>query len=1544
MNESSIEVTADGDVGTALESLKRALLALKATGTDGFEGLVASVLGDISGEEFRLAASGSQHGMDGGTIQPKAEIVFETKLYTGAINKNEVISKIGEIGANGGADLWVLGATIGIPKQLADITIALAEKLGFPVLILDWETTAFPRLASACAGAKDAALAFLRKNLTDAGLVSGAETALGLIARHPDFVARFDDIKKELRGPTLGLCLALKANAQWLEAAFSDKRRAKQCFGQTLTPLGDTGVPVLPRETITGAMIGHLQAANGAILAVIGDEGCGKSWALAQSVMALPERPLVIIIPAKEVNETGSYQNLEELFINRLLAQTGDMPTDANRARWRHRFSAWRHETHSRPTMIVWVDGLNENVSVHWHRWLSGASLELQAMGGKLVFTSRRKFYADQLEHSVDALIDSVTVPEWTDAELDAILLEKGISSAQISGEVRASLRNPRILGIAFNLFATAQIVDFNELSVSRLLFEYIQTCGRDDLLGEKSNLFARRLAEHAQATLDKANRQETEDLTLFDIASFAGKTTYSLSTELLYAAEGQFYKPHEDATSYELSDHGLNLALGIAVVRELERAEANGHDVGDKLQEILEPVEALDRTADVVFNAMVAACADPGKSDAVRVPLIVQYLGLQNTNQNLYPAFVAIGRVAASAAMQAFYQMMISAEKRGHADWLLSALREHRQHDKNWEIISRHVKQWLRQHSLDPHLSAFPHMEGAEKEKNLKKAEGDLAERLEALTPVERTFLEQNLTRDDAVNTAPLIENAFLLLTGMPLADFAEALVAWVFGRNLNASIHARTDDFHYLIGFNRQDWLATKDALLAAVARFDIPEISRTGLWTLIHVWSAIDSEELATKAEDAKEPLWPEELKDMRRSWRRIENYCETDPCDPASPAPTNIARAMAELNESDFSRLYQGRFTTMENHLLSDTSTGLARFAPDFATQTQRRIIDTILNLKAANFKLAVRDLADHSPTLNQQDIAQLLNKAHVFSVAKPLKDQSSRDSWVASQYALLAAMPHLSGDEQLAALLDLPPHGMILLNTTELFVPASEQALEAALEAARGGNRTDSQVTLLAFARFSGTPLSPRSLEIVGEFLNHADSTVRCVAFQIAAHRKDPALIQAAIDNGWTAKMLAQGEHSLEIFYGSRVLIEAAKIGLLSIADAIERISPELYGYAAKTLDVEAGRRIAGILNAAIHKVLDATVPFVPPVAEENVDRKNPDGFRYLSISEPQEKLSLEAQFERFNESPEAYMARQERAQESFSEFLKAMTRQDAELIVTNLGRAPIRAAYEASPEVVSEWASTFDNLPDRKLAHIRNIGLAVATAISTDLPEKALRLFERLGAADEYLRLTYGASKIPAEKVYLWSSADNALMDALRKRRLDQASSNQEIAEEVNAALLAGKHEFLIAYIKERLSSDIPVVAARAVMVCGFLDNDAFAAATIGLYLDQKGMVGDAARAAQYAYERNGWARHWFGLMSATDNAQDYWRYATLFHKVVDFRYDLWETGFSRTGKVIQRFEPLLAADIERRMEKWSKERSKNLFAMKVPHWVYLHS
>src|SRR5690242_4716654 len=66
----------------ALDQLREQLLKLNPSGIDGFEGLIAHCLTDLTGLSMRLAKSGSQFGRDGRTAAADFSVAMEAKRYT----------------------------------------------------------------------------------------------------------------------------------------------------------------------------------------------------------------------------------------------------------------------------------------------------------------------------------------------------------------------------------------------------------------------------------------------------------------------------------------------------------------------------------------------------------------------------------------------------------------------------------------------------------------------------------------------------------------------------------------------------------------------------------------------------------------------------------------------------------------------------------------------------------------------------------------------------------------------------------------------------------------------------------------------------------------------------------------------------------------------------------------------------------------------------------------------------------------------------------------------------------------------------------------------------------------------------------------------------------------------------------------------------------------------------------------------------------------------------------------------------------------------
>jgi hypothetical protein len=81
-------------VDNQFDDLRNIVRKLDPTGPDGFEGLMAAVLTDITKSSFGQANSGSQRGKDGQSVLNDGAIRFEGKLYDETVPKNEIFTRL----------------------------------------------------------------------------------------------------------------------------------------------------------------------------------------------------------------------------------------------------------------------------------------------------------------------------------------------------------------------------------------------------------------------------------------------------------------------------------------------------------------------------------------------------------------------------------------------------------------------------------------------------------------------------------------------------------------------------------------------------------------------------------------------------------------------------------------------------------------------------------------------------------------------------------------------------------------------------------------------------------------------------------------------------------------------------------------------------------------------------------------------------------------------------------------------------------------------------------------------------------------------------------------------------------------------------------------------------------------------------------------------------------------------------------------------------------------------------------------------------------
>lgn len=1514
------------------EHLKSSLLSLPATGEKGFEGLVAEALYEISGVPFRLAGSGSQFGVDGKPAYEGDTIYFECKRYKGKVPRNEVLAKIAELSINNSeTGIWVLGATSRIRSQLADDARALGNTNGIFVLILDWSETVLPPLAVALAMGRTRVQQFLKSNISDATEFQKIVSALEAVGNHQDFPSHSNSIRALCNEPTVGWTLARRANTNWLTDTFSSRKRAKIEFGQPLSPCDLDTKNVLMRKDLIDKLRPYLTATpDEAVVFILGGEGHGKSWIIAQSWLNLKHKPLMILLSPDDFAETSGQNDVIDILINKLIRQTGDQVTANTQERWRRKLGQWRsNSTIDGPRVIAVIDGINQRPKYDWARIIEKVGDDLKKLGGCLIVTTRTPYFQDRVKSRLSAMITEIPVPEWTESERDEVLARHAINASTLHPKVATSLRNPRLLGIALELLDKAEITNFEELSVSRLLFEHIRTSERDAPIPQPAQEFAHQLQIHAQEIISRTKSKQQDDLNIFE-------------QDIGAVADGRFYKAIDgDPTRYSLKDDGLTLALGFSVIDRLLTAHRNNRNLDAELDAILEPIAALDDTADVILASLTVVVTDEQFEQVILTSLVRGFSGLQNPDETKFPAFSGLAKSRPQGFMDAACALSLDGEYQPNFDWIQGALIEASKIAQAWKRMSETVRFWLSLYSLSPDLACFKHLGSdpeeevqKEREKNCKKIE----ERLQALTKNEQTILE-NLHEQDG-DLSRLSRLALLLLAGKSLVPFTKSFLDWNFSQALNSDHYVPYKEFWHLLRLNQADWSDARTTLLEASSILQESNISSTGKWALVNILRATgDSDD-----SNAAKTLVDELTKDRPHfeGWRLIEKYCTTDPCDPASKKPKNITQTTKQYSAIDVRSLRQYMGHSTEDLFFEMARTGMARFKPDIAIAKHREFVTDVINRSGVPLRQGLFELRNHNSLITHKHVRELLSKFKDIKNSSATTELSEHDLWFASQSLLLIAFPHLNAEKQYEILLSVNTDENLLLDLLYLVKPLRKNKFTSLLGKACNENNERKQYLLLTLATYSDVKLSKDSNSHIEKLFHSKSERVRRQALTIIALSNDKALLDMVAKSNWKASEI-KTENSFEIWYGSVALLEAAKKGLIAINKILDRISEKLYGRAATILGTDDTHEIALCIDASIKRTINLEENLVAPDIELQILPSDSDEPSRFSIREQSsEDMDTQEAMKRMSESNEEFAQRQERIHKNFLQFRDNLTDKKADIILNHISLKEFEVIVTTAGEYADRWYQLFMGLPDSKLSIIHNFIALLAHVLSSIAPEKAKNLFARIKNIEPTISFTYTRARNQLGAMAVWSCERNPILDDIRFTRLDMTNTDYALSQEVLAAHLNDQQELLTRYIEPKLCSKEPAEISRGIMVAGFSEQSKFNDEVLKKYEKSHGLIGSAFKAAKYAYERNIWARHWFKEMCQTNKNTEFWCYSVLFLKIVDGRFEAWGSGYTQKSNPILLFGPAVDSRLKNRYDRWKNLRNKKLFGADAPEPIFL--
>lgn len=1510
---------------THLDNLNKSLQGLNATGEQGFEGLIGEALYEVTGIPFRLANSAYQRGHDGKAAFEGA-VAFEGKLYTNDLPRKDVLSKIPDfVRHNDHSDLlWVLGATCVVPSQLADDLRTDGAKHGVSVLVFDWVPSDFPRLAVMLAMSATKVEDFLKNNLKSKTARDEAIAALVAIRTDAKFACHEAAVRKFLDAPGMATAMAERANTDWFSETVSDRAGARAELGQPLA-LADKTLTVLKRDELINTLSPYLTESSGEeVVCIHGEEGCGKSWIVLQTWFEQADKPLLVFATPDDFSQEATQADIEDLLIAKLVAQTGDARTEASTIRWRRRLSAWKAaEKPGRPRLVVVVDGINQRPDQSWGKIISNVETYVGRRGGRVIFTARTHYFNTRVKRGLIQSPREIEVPRWSTAERDRILKGRKIPVNSLNPAVAEFLRNPRILSIALEVFGD-QIAAFEELSVDRLLFEHIMAGVRHDY-GDEPVEFVAHLRKHARELLNRATACNKDDLHIFESSVPA-------------VADGRFFHPVEgEPRKYQLRDDGLSLALGLSIIENLRSAKRNHRNLNDGLKVILEPIEALDRTAEAVTAAITVTAADDDEySPEIARALIKGFSELQNPPVESLAALVSFARARPMALAETARDLCLEGGYQPNYRWIQAALKEVAQSEDIWTVLAPEVRRWLRAYSPSPELRTSIARVGSPERlaEQWTRLQAEINEKIFALSPAEKGRYARLVQMEGERDV--LSHLALRLLAGKKLAPLADALVDWSFANTLNGSSHVPTKDFNALVALNRRDWSEARNALLGECQDFRNGTVSNTGKRVLSNILSATGEPD-----DDWEARVLRAELNEDPPPVRGLRSFeAKADPCNPAATRPFGLTANLEKYQKLDVTTLRQGVDRSSSDHAFVGDRPVAARFALDVAAAKHRELATDVTKRTGVPLRQGLLELRKHAALISREQALALVAQWKTAQ-ARDDFDTLSEDDRLVLQDGLVIAFPVLESIEQVEILLATNEDQPLLLDLLNETKAPDIATIDRFLNEARSSGAEHKQHLLLEIAAAAGAELSSQARAFVCTLMSSSRERLRSSALRLAARSGHPELLKAVVESDWKPNP-ADETDDFGSWYGSYALLKGVEIGLIDGNAVLDRISPRLYGRAALMLKSPASLEIARRIDASIRRVIGLPDEMVAPAIEMEVESAGLDEPVCFYVTARPSRGPSDF-LRKLSESDNRPRVR-DNGFDAFLAFRNELTSARANIILNHLTHEEFAAIVAANPPIAGQWYELFMDLNDSKLPAVHNLVLLLANALSDTDPDKSLALFERSAHIKPLVRFNFGKTGVNLESLSAWRGSSTPAFDELRRKRLDNAATDQALAIEVFSAQQNGHQSYLETYVDEKLSRSEPAEVARGLMVVGFSDQSDRHDQLLKRYAGTDGLPGKAWDMAMIAYRSNIWARHWFKVMCETEEPVAFWQAAVLFEQCVDARFQTWRNDFPNVGWPFAAFGASLNDALQRRYEKLGNERERRLFGYSAPALIFVRA
>ena len=794
-----------------------ALFDLPRSGDSTFEEFVAAALTELTGQAFYVAKSGHQHGIDARSVPHNLlQVGAEVKQYAPStwLSLDALLHKITDAStANMPVDVWLLAATRPVDATDRGQLHEHGQNLGIGVVVVDCPANLarLGDLAALCASAPETWSAFICQS-------ESLNAALERIRQSSQFQAASKRLLEQLTRADTGYASARRVCECWLDEAQASLKNAKSRLGGH-NNLRASEYGVIPRAEIH-AQLNDWYASGHGVVALLGDEGMGKTWAVLDWHAQLRSKsggaPLTVFLSADSVGGSDVKPTLAKA-----LADQTDLPAVDF---WKRRLALWEKAGGDGVRILILLDGLNENFSYkQWARWLQ--PLFEDPLGGmyRVIVSCWPNWWKGSL-YGLANLVPrphEITVEGFNDAELQSLLAAMQVDPEDLTPGVLKLMRVPRLSSLVAK--HRERLKGIADVTAEHVAYEDWKD--RIALRGNKTGLsdpemqdFVARLGLELQQQIDRtlACREILDKL-----SERSGKSRLELESAIAELSSGAWLMAGEQANSFKVAPDRIPFVLGAALVAHLKDKTAPAEaDAG--IAEFLDPLKAHRLGAAILNAATTIALLEKQTPLALRETLLARWLDERHFGRDDFEDFWRLAGLDPALFLDlAEVRWLAKLSNIRRDEVLIKSFSNAAVFGSFATALKARLTKWLGTAWPDPRVGAFLRRVDQTQPDSLERAAATrLRHEAWASSDVASSFAPVRIDSQGAWTW--LSARALAILSYARRAGYAGVLEAWALSRAVMRYAH-NADEVAWLLRFNLEDAEETAKAVWDVISRLE-------------------------------------------------------------------------------------------------------------------------------------------------------------------------------------------------------------------------------------------------------------------------------------------------------------------------------------------------------------------------------------------------------------------------------------------------------------------------------------------------------------------------------------------------------------------------------------------------------------------------------------------------------------------------------------------------------------------------------------------------